>query len=409
MNIAIISQQYTIGGGEIVSCRLASELSGLGKDVLYITGNPDMGEEELPIDLIRFHQNPLKRFLSRYLVKSSFLYYHWGHNILTNEIDTILATVRPDIINIHGLSSVHYSVSFIEKCLSYGPVVWTLHDMISFTGQCGHAYDCRQYLTGCNTTCPDLHIPLLIPKRYTKKIYQSRKDLFLTSPNLYAIVPSRWLADCAIQGLWRGHRISVIPNGIPLDIFHPMKKEIAREKLSLSPDETILMTSAANLSKKGKGSDILIEALEKITHPLTILTMGKGTIHLNNPVVKVIPFGYVRDEEKKILLYNAADIFIHPSEAENLPTVIMESLACNTPVIAFPVGGVPEMVIPQKTGWISNEISAESLARTINEAITEIKKEEVRFDCRRIAEENYDLKQQAERYYQFFSEVSGLP
>ena len=62
---------------------------------------------------------------------------------------------------------------------------------------------------------------------------------------------------------------------------------------------------------------------------------------------------------------NAADAFILPSTAENSPLVVIESLACGTPVIAFGVGGVPELVAHKENGYIASERDSASLAEGI--------------------------------------------
>ena len=62
--------------------------------------------------------------------------------------------------------------------------------------------------------------------------------------------------------------------------------------------------------------------------------------------------GRIFDDHLLKLLYSAADIFVCPSRADNLPNTILEGLACGTPAIGSNIGGIPDMVIPDKTGWL---------------------------------------------------------
>ena len=52
------------------------------------------------------------------------------------------------------------------------------------------------------------------------------------------------------------------------------------------------------------------------------------------------------------MAYNAVDLVLHPAPVDNLPNTVAESLSCGTPVLAFDTGGLPEMVIPQQSGWL---------------------------------------------------------
>jgi glycosyltransferase involved in cell wall biosynthesis len=86
--------------------------------------------------------------------------------------------------------------------------------------------------------------------------------------------------------------------------------------------------------------------------------------------------------------YRAADLFVHPARMENAPCTIQESLACGTPVVAFPVGGIPEMVIDEKNGFLAKEINAPSLQTTLASALADPNRlVRMRKDCRNWAEE----------------------
>ena len=86
----------------------------------------------------------------------------------------------------------------------------------------------------------------------------------------------------------------------------------------------------------------------------------------------------------------------------------MEAIACGTPVVGFPVGGVPEMVIPDVTGWLAKELTAESLYQSLlgaREAIGQGR--HLRRSCRAAAEEHYCDTIQAHRYHDVFDVALG--
>ena len=68
--------------------------------------------------------------------------------------------------------------------------------------------------------------------------------------------------------------------------------------------------------------------------------------------------------------YNAADLFVLPSLSEGNPTVMFEALACGTPFIGTPVGGVPEVVDSDDYGLLARAGSPEDLATKIQEGLT---------------------------------------
>ena len=100
---------------------------------------------------------------------------------------------------------------------------------------------------------------------------------------------------------------------------------------------------------------------------ITVLIFGSGH---SRQIADAIPFktkfmGYLSDEHATMLVYNAADVFIAPSTAEAFGYVIMESLSCGTPVVAFEVGGVPEMIKHKENGYIAKYKDANDVCNGI--------------------------------------------
>ena len=72
---------------------------------------------------------------------------------------------------------------------------------------------------------------------------------------------------------------------------------------------------------------------------------------------KIINMGYVTDDILKAMIYNAADISVHSAPVDNHPTTVAESISSGTPVVAFSVGGLPELVIPGEN-WMVMQINS---------------------------------------------------
>ena len=80
---------------------------------------------------------------------------------------------------------------------------------------------------------------------------------------------------------------------------------------------------------------------------------------------RIIELGSFSDELMMSLVYAAADVFVTPSVADNLPNTVAESLLCGTPVIGFPIGGINNMIEDGINGLLCQDISDKALSESI--------------------------------------------
>jgi len=73
--------------------------------------------------------------------------------------------------------------------------------------------------------------------------------------------------------------------------------------------------------------------------------------------------GYIFDQGRMAKAYSAADIYVMSSTQDNLPNVMLESLACGTPVVCFNVGGISDAVEHLKNGYLAKNKDSDDLAR----------------------------------------------
>jgi len=97
---------------------------------------------------------------------------------------------------------------------------------------------------------------------------------------------------------------------------------------------------------------------------ILVVVFGSG---YKQEIADQIPFqtvfsGYLRDEYSPMLIYNAADVFVAPSLADNLPTTVLESLSCGTPVVGFNIGGIPDMIRHKENGYLAKYKDATDIA-----------------------------------------------
>ena len=136
-----------------------------------------------------------------------------------------------------------------------------------------------------------------------------------------------------------------------------MDKTDVRKKLNLPLDKTILMFSAhKGLKNFWKGGDYLLKALEQIDDEKVFFLNIGSKENLDKRIKKSIEWvsiPYIDNETTMAEYYAASDLFLYPSLADNCPLVVLESMACGTPVIAFETGGIPELLTNMKTGYIA--------------------------------------------------------
>jgi glycosyltransferase involved in cell wall biosynthesis len=75
--------------------------------------------------------------------------------------------------------------------------------------------------------------------------------------------------------------------------------------------------------------------------------------------------GKLNDDIALSLVYSAADVFVAPSQEDNLPNTVLESLACGTPSVAFKIGGMPDLIEHQKNGYLAQPFDIKDLAHGI--------------------------------------------
>jgi glycosyltransferase involved in cell wall biosynthesis len=159
-------------------------------------------------------------------------------------------------------------------------------------------------------------------------------------------------------------RITILRNGVDLDLFHPVSREDARRRLGIR-GPTLL--SVGYLIQR-KGHHIAIEALRTLPD-VQLVIVGDGELGTflrelarENGVAERVRFCEPVPQEELKYYYSAADALVLASDREGMANVLLESLACGTPVIANPAWGTPEVVSDPVAGVLMARRDAASLA-----------------------------------------------
>lgn len=279
---------------------------------------------------------------------------------------------KADIVYLHWVLGGFMSIKNIKQLVELGkPVVIVMHDMWTLTGGCSHSFSCDKFKTHCNN-CPILAGNKEHDLSYRQ--FQEKLALYQKHDNVYFISPSKWLYNLAKEeaALTKGKPIFHIPNVIDTSIYKPFDKNIAKKILNINPDNYLISFGANNITSPYKGWSYLQTALQtlaekKLSRNVEVLVFGSG---VNEEIKNAIPFetrfmGFLKEDYTTNLVYNATDVFVVPSMADNLPTTILESMSCGTAVVGFDVGGIPDMITHKVNGYLARYKDANDLAKGI--------------------------------------------
>jgi glycosyltransferase involved in cell wall biosynthesis len=397
---------YRTGGAGIAAFRLHKGLLALGiaSEFLYLnhetvgilkkTSPPSSSPQPLYRRFISKVVRKASRRLSESQVTSSGAEKHarGSYEAFTSPITDFDITKFPayeaaDIVHLHWVADLLDYPSFFSKNVK--PVVWTLHDMNPLQGGFHYLGD-----AATNPHLADLEMEYLYIKE--KAISTVRK--------MSVVALSKWLLHLSShKSILQGFTHKLIPNGVDESIFKPLNKEFAREALGLPVANTIVLFVSERLSVRRKGFDLMQEVINRFSEQEQVLFCAVG-IQDTAPQRNTVYLNTIYDERLMAVVYAACDVFIMPSREDNLPNVMLEALACGTPVIATPVGGIKDVVIPGFNGFLAQNVSVEGLY----EALRMFLSRKNIFNPAQIREDflkKYTIEKQVSAYLKLYNEI----
>ncbi|HEX2982069.1 MAG TPA: glycosyltransferase, partial [Ignavibacteriales bacterium] len=315
---------------------------------------------------IRMAADLLQIKLLTYSDKGRFSFGSVGKNIAGHKL-----VESADILNFHWINEGFLSVKDINTLIRQKrKIVWTLHDMWTFTGGCHYSGECRNYEKECGY-CP--YLRLAGKGDASNRLLTKRKSLW-EAESIHVVTPSKWLGEAArSSSLLGSSNITVIPNPLNIDLYYPDDKKKAREFFHLPQNKILLLFGSMALSEKRKGFEYLVHSIQLLLskHPelkdkLELLIFGSYNKDGENLFpIKANYLGRLSTDEQIRNSYNAADLFVAPSLEDNLPNTVMEALGCGIPAAAFNIGGMPDMIGHKQNGYLAAAKSAEDLASGI--------------------------------------------
>lgn len=409
MKILFVNSLDIVGGAAIAAWRLADSLEkycGTENHFLVATKKSVAANvhEVTPASKV-------PRLIDAYIVKYSNaigLQYLWipfvAHNILA-----MTKKIRPDVISLHNIHGGYFALPLLKKLSALAPIVWTLHDMWSFSRNAAYTFGNEAWKELKSFDGEKNHYPMI--GLDTGSLLLKIKRRVYAQSDLCIVTPSKWLYDLTLDApLFKDQKRIMIPHGIDTEEFCPEIKSRARARLQLPVDgRWILFDSRWIHHDPRKGGDNLVRILSKLNHKtktrIRCLVLGNNLPdELTN--LENLEFhlkGHVSDVRKMAVYYNAIDLVIFPSQADNLPNVLIEATACGTPCIAFNVGGVGDVIVDGITGYRLPPFDIEAFTdKTLNLLGNSTALFELSNSSREFAARRFDSKKIAEAYLQLF-------
>jgi len=294
-----------------------------------------------------------------------------------------LARIQPgdfDVVHLHATYPGCAALASLSRLATTLPVVWTLHDTWAVTGGVLHDLSDTMSATDVHTMLTRGGQPQRARLYHQDFLPADERDFiqrWMPRP-IVAVAPSHYLADRARSSeLLQGVDVRQIANPTVL-LDHPVSEQPrvqARLRLGLAADRPVVLMIAADLNVAHKGLMQGLQALNGLADPLPqLLLLGNtppslmGTCSYRGPIQTTSAL----DSETLGTAYRAADVTLIPSLTENLPYTALESLACRTPIAAFAVGGLREIVTRRRGGLLARPFQvsdlSDCLAQLINDA-----------------------------------------
>jgi glycosyltransferase involved in cell wall biosynthesis len=172
-------------------------------------------------------------------------------------------------------------------------------------------------------------------------------------------------------------KVWAVPNGVDLNKFRLMARQEAKRQLGLNDDKRYLLYVGRLVAVKGL--DLLLDAFAQLVQnqrDVELVLVGDGAERhalaqraATLGVKDKVHFVGAQPHEQIVLWMNAGDVFCLPSHKEGLPNVLLESLACGTPVVATSVGGIPEVVSDGQVGRLVRSRDPREMAACIEEVL----------------------------------------
>jgi len=412
MKILILSDGFPPiikGGAEQVAFNLARSFHNLGNEVYVITTVRDKTEVNI------FNKDGLKiiRIYSDY-------HERWrGYLSIYNpqtvkKVEKIIKEINPDVIHVHN---IHYHLSYASLKIAKkycDRVFLTAHDVMLF-----HYGKLIEFINPNNLSIPETFNYKISPwqqiKRF-KKRYNPFRNIIIRHYLKYVdkiFAVSYTLKHALNQN--NIENVEVIHNGIDAAQWQIDDNKLRNFKAKHNLFNEKIVFFIGRLSAL-KGGNNIIKAMKIVTEQVpeaVLLVTGRKDGYAqkmlklaNNENITISFTGWLKGTDL-ISVYHGSHVVVTPSAyLDPFNLINIEAMACKKPVIGTCFGGIPEIVVNQKTGYIINPLDIKMMAEKIIDLLKNTNKAEQfgQIGYERVKKE-FSLKKQTEQYLEWFEKL----
>lgn len=194
----------------------------------------------------------------------------------TKRLIAYIEEFQPDVIHIHELHAYFVNIKPLLEYIKKRKikVVWTFHCEYMYTGKCGHAYSCTNFMYGCGK-CPAVHeYPKSLFIDRTKQMF-SMKRKAMNGLDVEIVAPSEWLAKRVKMSFLQDVNISIIHNGIDTNIFKEQNIKSLKNELKIPSENQVVLAVAPDIMSESKGGKWVLKLAESMKDkPITFILIG---------------------------------------------------------------------------------------------------------------------------------------
>ncbi|TCO06902.1 glycosyltransferase [Natronoflexus pectinivorans] len=296
-----------------------------------------------------------------------------------------------DIINLHWTAGYLDYESFFKKCSK--PIVITLRDLFPLQGIFHYNNDviANNEIFG----------------RVERLIYDLKLEAVTKcKSNIRVVGISNWITQLSSKSeIYQKFQHTTISNCIDVTQYKVYRKNILRSEFNIPTNHKVFSFVSDGALNNRKGIDLVADAITKLNNVenITLLTVGRG-------VPPQLPFKIIHrhlgslTQNQLNKVYCVSDAFIFPSKEEALGNVMLEAMACGTPVIGTPVGGLLDVIKPGFNGEFTKDVSVNAIKEKL-EGFIESPKTYDAESIRKYIKENFSEEKIASQYIQIYKEL----
>nr|WP_319398936.1 glycosyltransferase [uncultured Carboxylicivirga sp.] len=405
MRVVHVTGKDYFGAGR-AAYRLHKGLQLSGVDSLMLVGDKHSDDPSV----INIQQGLYKRFRKKLLIKLEKYWlqkagkqndHMFSSGIHAFSVASKINSYNADVVHIHWINRGFMKLSDILQIKA--PVFITMHDMWYFTGGCHYEKGCEHFQDGCGRC----HVLNSENTNDASRVINALKDRIYKRKEIHFIAPSTWMYSEALRSsLLHDQQVVHLSNGILAKQFDLQR--INRELLGFNFDKKLVLFAAVDAtSDENKGFHLLnqaIDLLDKNRFELIVIGGSKDD-QFPEKDITIHSVGYIGDDATLIQYLSVADVVVVPSMQENLSNLIMESLSCSKPVVAFQTGGNGDMIKHQYNGYLASPFNIHDLADGIRWCVDEKRSEELSLNARSTIENNFDIEVVSQKHIDLYTKI----